>query len=117
MENTKELRKWLDDMALSHPLVGACLVAVFFIIFAFANFETTFAQFAKLRFSFTTSTIAWLFAYAGLLGAARGECRVVHRRLVAHRRQGLDHTGGTHPHYRAPERHHRPVERREGSAQ
>ncbi len=42
---------------------------VFCTIFAFANFETTFAQFAKLRFSFSTSTIAWLFVYAGVLGA------------------------------------------------
>ena len=33
--------------ALSFPLVGFCLVMVFFTIFAFANFETTFAQFAK----------------------------------------------------------------------
>jgi DHA1 family tetracycline resistance protein-like MFS transporter len=42
---------------------------VFLTIFAFANFETTFAQFAKLRFSYSTSTIAWLFVYAGVLGA------------------------------------------------
>jgi len=55
--------------ALSHPLVGLCLLMVFFTIFAFANFETTFAQFAKLRFAYTTSTIAWLFVYAGVLGA------------------------------------------------
>jgi DHA1 family tetracycline resistance protein-like MFS transporter len=55
--------------ALSHPLVGLCLLMVFLTIFAFANFETTFAQFAKLRFEFTTSTIAWLFVYAGVLGA------------------------------------------------
>jgi DHA1 family tetracycline resistance protein-like MFS transporter len=55
--------------ALTHPLVGPCLVMVFLTIFAFANFETTFAQFAKLRFAFTTSSIAWLFAYAGVLGA------------------------------------------------
>jgi len=55
--------------ALSLPLIGFCLVLVFLTIFAFANFETTFAQYAKLRFAFTTSTIAWLFAYAGLLGA------------------------------------------------
>ena len=55
--------------AVSHPLVGYCLVMVFFTIFAFANFETTFAQFAKLRFSYSTSTIAWLFVYAGVLGA------------------------------------------------
>ena len=55
--------------ALAHPLVGLCLLMVFFTIFAFANFETTFAQFAKLRFAFSTSTIAWLFVYAGVLGA------------------------------------------------
>ena len=55
--------------ALRHPLVGLCLLMVFFTIFAFANFETTFAQFAKLRFSYSTSTIAWLFVYAGVLGA------------------------------------------------
>jgi DHA1 family tetracycline resistance protein-like MFS transporter len=55
--------------ALSHPLVGLCLLMIFFTIFAFANFETTFAQFAKLRFAYSTSTIAWLFVYAGVLGA------------------------------------------------
>ncbi len=55
--------------ALSHPLLGLCLVMVFATIFAFANFETTFAQFARLRFDFSTSTIAWLFVYAGVLGA------------------------------------------------
>ena len=55
--------------ALGHPLVGLCLLMVFFTIFAFANFETTFAQFAKLRYAYSTSTIAWLFVYAGVLGA------------------------------------------------
>ena len=55
--------------ALSHPHVSLCLLMVFFAIFAFANFETTFAQFAKLRFAYSTSTIAWLFVYAGILGA------------------------------------------------
>ena len=55
--------------ALSHPLIGLCLVMIFCTIFAFANFETTFAQFAKLRFAYSTSTIAWLFVYAGVLGA------------------------------------------------
>jgi DHA1 family tetracycline resistance protein-like MFS transporter len=64
--------------ALSHPLVGLCLLMVFCTIFAFANFETTFAQFARLRFGFQTSTIAWLFVYAGVLGA------VVQGGLVGH---------------------------------
>ncbi len=55
--------------ALSHPLVGLCLVMIFLIIFAFANFETTFAQFGHLRFQLSTSQIGWLFVYAGVLGA------------------------------------------------
>jgi DHA1 family tetracycline resistance protein-like MFS transporter len=55
--------------ALSHPLVGLCLVMIFLIIFAFANFETTFAQFGRLRFQLSTSQIGWLFVYAGVLGA------------------------------------------------
>ncbi len=55
--------------SLSHPLIGLCMMLVFCTIFAFANFETTFAQFAKLRFGFSISTIAWLFVYAGVLGA------------------------------------------------
>jgi len=55
--------------ALSHPLVGLCLIMIFLIIFAFANFETTFAQFGRLRFQLSTSQIGWLFVYAGVLGA------------------------------------------------
>jgi MFS family permease len=42
---------------------------IFLIIFAFANFETTFAQFGRLRFQLSTSQIGWLFVYAGVLGA------------------------------------------------
>jgi DHA1 family tetracycline resistance protein-like MFS transporter len=55
--------------ALSHPVVGLCLIMIFLIIFAFANFETTFAQFGRLRFQLSTSQIGWLFVYAGVLGA------------------------------------------------
>ncbi len=55
--------------ALSHPLVGLCLIMIFLIIFAFANFETTFAQFGRLVFQLSTSQIGWLFVYAGVLGA------------------------------------------------
>lgn len=54
---------------MSDPLMGLCMLMGFCTIFAFANFETTFAQFAKLRFGFDISTIAWLFVYAGVLGA------------------------------------------------
>jgi DHA1 family tetracycline resistance protein-like MFS transporter len=55
--------------AVTHPLVGLSLMMIFFIIFAFANFETTFAQFGRLVFGFSTSQIGWLFVYAGVLGA------------------------------------------------
>jgi len=55
--------------ALTHPLVGYCLALVLLMVFAFSNFETTFAQFAKLRFDLSTSRVAWLFVYAGVLGA------------------------------------------------
>jgi DHA1 family tetracycline resistance protein-like MFS transporter len=55
---------------MAHPVLGPCMAMAFCTIFAFANFETTFAQFAKLRFGFSISTIAWLFVYAGILGAA-----------------------------------------------
>ena len=55
--------------ALAHPVVGLCLAMIFLVIFAFANFETTFAQFGRLRFQLSTSQIGWLFVYAGVLGA------------------------------------------------
>jgi DHA1 family tetracycline resistance protein-like MFS transporter len=55
--------------AVSHPFIGACLVIVFLIIFGFANFETTFAQYATAERGFTLKTVPWLFVYAGVLGA------------------------------------------------
>lgn len=63
----------LDLQALSHALrhraVGLCLVAVFLVVFAFANFEVTFAQFASARFGLAENRIYLLFVYAGVLGA------------------------------------------------
>jgi DHA1 family tetracycline resistance protein-like MFS transporter len=55
--------------AVGYPLVGACLVMIFLVIFAFSNFETTFAQLVRFRFDVDMSTIGWLFVYAGVLGA------------------------------------------------
>ena len=54
---------------VGYPLVGACLVMIFLVIFAFSNFETTFAQLLRLKFDVGMSTIGWLFVYAGVLGA------------------------------------------------
>ena len=54
---------------VGYPLVGACLAMIFLVIFAFSNFETTFAQLLRLKFDVGMSTIGWLFVYAGVLGA------------------------------------------------
>lgn len=55
--------------ALGHRAVGLCLLAVFLVVFAFSNFEVTFAQFAAARFELAESRIYLLFVYAGVLGA------------------------------------------------
>jgi DHA1 family tetracycline resistance protein-like MFS transporter len=55
--------------AMAHPFLGLCLIMVLFIIFAFSNFETTFAQFVQFKFSLTKSQISFLFVYAGVLAA------------------------------------------------
>jgi DHA1 family tetracycline resistance protein-like MFS transporter len=59
----------LREVLGAHPVVGLCFGAVLLIIFAFANFETTFAQFATAVHGFEMSQIGWLFVYAGVLGA------------------------------------------------
>jgi len=52
-----------------HPLLVLCFATVLLVIFAFSNFETTFAQFAKAEHGLGMSRIGWLFVYAGVLGA------------------------------------------------
>ena len=52
-----------------HPLLILCFAAVLLVIFAFSNFETTFAQFAKAEHGLGMSRIGWLFVYVGVLGA------------------------------------------------
>jgi len=56
-------------LAFGYPLIGSCLVIVFFVIFAFSNFETTFAQLLRLKFDMSMSSIGWTFVFAGILGA------------------------------------------------
>jgi DHA1 family tetracycline resistance protein-like MFS transporter len=53
----------------AHPLVGLCFAIVLLVIFAFSNFETTFAQFATSRLALGMSQIGWVFVFAGVLGA------------------------------------------------
>jgi DHA1 family tetracycline resistance protein-like MFS transporter len=55
--------------ATGYPLVAACLGMVFLVIFAFSNFETTFAQLLRLQYGVGMSTVGWVFVYAGLMGA------------------------------------------------
>lgn len=50
-------------------MLGFCFAAVLLVIFAFSNFETTFAQFARAEHGLRMSQIGWLFVYAGVLGA------------------------------------------------
>jgi DHA1 family tetracycline resistance protein-like MFS transporter len=59
----------LRQVFTAHPMVGVCFAAVLFIIFAFSNFETVFAQFASAQHGLGISRIGWLFVYAGVLGA------------------------------------------------
>ncbi len=56
--------------AVAHPNLGLALAAVFLVIFAFANFETTFAQLARLRLGLGKRGVAYLFVYVGVLAAA-----------------------------------------------
>jgi multidrug resistance protein len=53
----------------AHPLLVYCFATVLLVIFAFSNFEVTFAQFAKADHGLRMSQIGWLFVYAGVLGA------------------------------------------------
>jgi DHA1 family tetracycline resistance protein-like MFS transporter len=63
--NLASLRKTLAI----HPLVGLCFAIILLVIFAFSNFETTFAQFVTSQFGLGISRVGWLFVYAGVLGA------------------------------------------------
>ena len=59
----------LQEAMVAHPLVALCFAMVLLVIFAFANFETTFAQLVTSRLGLGMSEIGWLFVYAGVLGA------------------------------------------------
>jgi len=52
-----------------HPLIGLCFAVILLVIFAFANFETTFAQLVTSQLGLGISRVGWLFVYAGVLGA------------------------------------------------
>lgn len=51
------------------PVVGALLLITLLNTTAFANFEATFAQFARSRFGHDPSTVSWLFVLIGVTAA------------------------------------------------
>jgi MFS transporter, DHA1 family, tetracycline resistance protein len=53
--------------AMAHPLLGTCLIINFLLVFAFANFESTFAQFLNLRHGLTPRQVSYVFVLAGLI--------------------------------------------------
>jgi len=55
--------------ALSHPLLGVCLIVVLFVVFAFSNFEATFSQLLHLKFELGKRGVSWFFVYVGVLAA------------------------------------------------
>jgi len=59
----------LRGVLTAHPLVALCFATILLVIFAFSNFETVFAQFARAQHGLGMSRIGWLFVYAGVLGA------------------------------------------------
>ncbi|MCU0305915.1 MAG: MFS transporter [Thermoanaerobaculales bacterium] len=59
----------LREVLAAHPAIALCFAGVLLVVFAFANFETTFAQLVTASFGLGMSEIGWLFAYAGVLGA------------------------------------------------
>ncbi|MDB5405862.1 MAG: tetracycline resistance efflux pump [Rhodospirillales bacterium] len=55
--------------ALRRPDLRLLISLYFLIIFAFAGMETTFALWAKEQFGWGPSSVGYLFAYVGILGA------------------------------------------------
>jgi predicted MFS family arabinose efflux permease len=55
--------------AIRRPVIGPLLVITLLNTTAFANFEATFAQFARSRFGHDPSTVSWLFVLIGVTAA------------------------------------------------
>jgi len=55
--------------ALAHPSLGSCLLVNFLAIFAFAAFESTFAQYLNWKFILSPRQVSYVFVVAGLLSA------------------------------------------------
>jgi len=53
--------------ALARPHLPMLLLVYFIVIAAFSGFEATFALFSERRFSFTASTIGYVFAFVGIV--------------------------------------------------
>jgi len=55
--------------AFRRPEIGALMLLSFVTTTAFANFESTFAQFLSLRLNAVPSTVAWFFVFVGVCSA------------------------------------------------
>ncbi len=55
--------------ALRRPEIGALMLLSFVTTTAFANFESTFAQFLTLRLGTGPATVAWFFVFVGVCSA------------------------------------------------
>ena len=53
--------------ASSRPGLPALLLIYFMVVTSFASFETTFALYSERRFSFSASTIGYVFAFVGVV--------------------------------------------------
>ena len=66
-------RHWFPLRAVLHafqrPVLGPLLLVTLLNTTAFANFEATFAQFARSRFGHDPSTVSWLFVLIGVTAA------------------------------------------------
>ena len=56
--------------ALARPALPQLLLVYFIVVTAFASFETTFALYGERRFSFSASTIGYVFAFVGIVLSA-----------------------------------------------
>jgi MFS transporter, DHA1 family, tetracycline resistance protein len=53
--------------AASRPALPHLLLIYFIVVTSFASFETTFALYSERRFSFSASTIGYVFAFVGII--------------------------------------------------
>jgi MFS transporter, DHA1 family, tetracycline resistance protein len=69
-EVTHRSRVDLLRYAITRPALPQLLLIYFIVVTSFASFETTFALYSERRFSFSASTIGYVFAFVGIVLSA-----------------------------------------------